>query len=522
MAKNLFLHLCEELHIPYNRGYTSRHFEEHPYKYTLFGLYKLLSGYGVESKGMRFANKEDALSVLKTPFVAQVSDDLVLVMSVTATDVSYRWYDEVIHVQHKQFVDVWSGVALLLFPTDNAGEPNYKEHRHTELIRKIKIWCAAGSVGIILGIAVVRRVPAFTLFSLLLFILNVAGLYLCHLLLLRQLKVSSNVADRLCNLLKRATCTDILDTPAAKFVYDISWSEIGAAYFFVNTIATLFFPDSVPVLCLFAFASLGYTLWSLWYQRFRAHAWCPLCLFIQCSFVLQAVTCFIYIHYIYILLSRLFSGGIVSMSVFLAIPFSYLAATLLLHILLPVASKARQAERWKNSFRNFKLSKDVFDSLLQRQKRYEVEPVSSILFGNTKASYRLTILTNPYCNPCAAMHARISGINLSECCVEMVFASFGDRYDRVCRLLIAAYMQLGIDRAWQLYGEWYKSGKSKRESFFDVLDLDDMADAVKAEYHRHVEWREQCGFSATPTILINGYRMPSVYNIKDFKIIIST
>ncbi|MDE5561301.1 MAG: hypothetical protein K2J00_05795, partial [Bacteroidaceae bacterium] len=87
---------------------------------------------------------------------------------------------------------------------------------------------------------------------------------------------------------------------------------------------------------------------------------------------------------------------------------------------------------------------------------------------------------------------------------------------------IAAYMQLGIDRAWQLYGEWYKSGKSRRESFFDDLDLDDMADAVKAEYHRHVEWREQCGFSATPTILVNGYRMPSVYNIKDFKIIIST
>ena len=65
MAKNLFLQLCEAVHIPHTRSYTNRLFEEHPYKYTLFGLHRMLVEYGVESEGMRLADKEEALDTLQ-------------------------------------------------------------------------------------------------------------------------------------------------------------------------------------------------------------------------------------------------------------------------------------------------------------------------------------------------------------------------------------------------------------------------------------------------------------------------
>ena len=82
--------------------------------------------------------------------------------------------------------------------------------------------------------------------------------------------------------------------------------------------------------------------------------------------------------------------------------------------------------------------------------------------------------------------------------------------------MIAAYLQLGPDRSWQLYEEWFDRGKDKQEAFFDGLGLEAEKEAVQEEYTRHKGWREQMGFSATPTILVNGYRMPTTYQIEDF------
>ena len=512
MAKNLFLQACEVLHIPHTQSFANRTFNEHPYKYTLFGLSGMLEDYGVESTGVRFSDKKAALAELKTPFVGQVSGDLVIVKSITDKDVIYQWHDENINMSHKQFIALWSGVALLMVPTDKACEPLYKEHCRAERIQSFKAWGTVGCAAILLGIAAIQRVSHYSFFTLSCFILSLAGLYLSYLLLLRQLKVSSSVADRLCNLLKHATCTDILDTPAAQAAFGISWSEIGAAYFGVNTIVLLLFPESFPILGQFSFAVLGYTVWSFWYQRFRAHTWCALCLLVQIVLILEAIT-----FLTYLLMTRENQSSLfIYHSLFVTLPLSYLAATLIIHLLLSVISKASQADEWRSNLRDFKLKREVFDSILHQESHYEVEAISHIRFGNPDAPYRLTILTNPYCNPCAAVHARMSGIRQTDCCVEMVFSSFGDAYNRTCRFMIAAYQQLGAERAWQLYEEWYAGGKARDESFFDGLGLDDETDDVRTEYVQHQEWRKQTCFSATPTILVNGYRMPQTYQMEDF------
>ena len=318
-------------------------------------------------------------------------------------------------------------------------------------------------------------------------------------------------------MLKHTTCTNLLDSPAAKAAYGISWSEIGAAYFGVNSIVLILFPNAYLIIALFSFATLGYIVWSLWYQRFRAHVWCVLCLMVQGVFILQTTISLIFIRF-----SSLEDDVKARTLSFLAVSLLYVATTLSIHFLLAVISEARQAEQWRSLFRNFKLRREIFDCLLQREKHYEVETTSSIRFGNPNADYHLTILTNPYCNPCAKMHARLSGINLSNCCVSIVFTSFDKEYDKVCFLLIAAYQQLGAESAWQLYGKWYTGGLAKDESFFENLNLDDTTKSVKNEYCQHIEWRKQTGFSATPTVLVNGYRIPRTYSIEDFKKLVIT
>lgn len=508
MAKNLFLHLCEALHIPHTSNYTNQLFDAHPYKYTLFGLHRMLTEYGVESEGMRFADKEEALSSLQVPFVAQVANDLAVITEITDTEVIYMWYDKTLRVSHELFLSQWSGVALLVSPSSESGEPHYEAHRRAEKILRLKRWGAIGSMAIILVCLLVRQAPLFTLLHALMLLLNAAGIFVSYLLLLRQLKISSATADRLCTLLRRATCTDVLETPAAIAAFGISWSEVGAAYFSVNLLTLLLAPSLLPVLYILSVAALSYSLWSLWYQYFRAHSWCALCLLVQIVFVLQAAA-----SIIGLCTSGFPLPSLLPSSLLLA---AYLSVLLILHLTLPVITKARKADQWKGELNSFKLKREVFENLLHKEKHFQPETTSSILFGNPDSPFRLTLLTNPYCNPCAARHARLSGIRATECCVEIVFSSFGAEYDRTCRWLIAAYQQLGADRAWTLYEEWYAGGKARLDAFFDGLRLDPDAEQAGEEYARHRAWREQTGFSATPTLLVNGYKMPQSYQIEDF------
>ena len=45
MTKNLFLQLCEELHIPHTLAFTNRIFEECSYKYDFSGLPEMIEDY---------------------------------------------------------------------------------------------------------------------------------------------------------------------------------------------------------------------------------------------------------------------------------------------------------------------------------------------------------------------------------------------------------------------------------------------------------------------------------------------
>jgi len=40
---------------------------------------------------------------------------------------------------------------------------------------------------------------------------------------------------------------------------------------------------------------------------------------------------------------------------------------------------------------------------------------------------------------------------------------------------------------------------------------------VEAEFQKHEAWKEKTKLRATPTILVNGYKLPDNYKIEDLK-----
>ena len=88
------------------------------------------------------------------------------------------------------------------------------------------------------------------------------------------------------------------------------------------------------------------------------------------------------------------------------------------------------------------------------------------------------------------------------------------------RYFIAIYLERGSEAAWQLYSDWFEKGKALQESFFHDLHLDMTNPAIEVEFQKHRSWKEQTQLRATPTILVNGYKLPDNYKIEDLRYLV--
>lgn len=106
------------------------------------------------------------------------------------------------------------------------------------------------------------------------------GLTLSILLMLKNNGVHTRAADSVCGILQRTGCNRVMDA-GGTFLGIFHWSEVGVAYFSVSLAALMLFPETLPWLAVINVCCLPYTLWSVSYQHFKAHAWCTLCLGVQ-------------------------------------------------------------------------------------------------------------------------------------------------------------------------------------------------------------------------------------------------
>ncbi|MDE5831807.1 MAG: vitamin K epoxide reductase family protein, partial [Desulfovibrio sp.] len=93
--------------------------------------------------------------------------------------------------------------------------------------------------------------------------------------------IHSAASDRVCGALEHGGCDSIVKLKVSKLFGVFSWSEIGFGYFGVSLLALLMFPSTWAYLALCNVCCLPYTVWSVWYQKFRAGHWCTLCVAVQ-------------------------------------------------------------------------------------------------------------------------------------------------------------------------------------------------------------------------------------------------
>ncbi len=269
------------LGVPYTRDYAVGQFENMPFK-TMFGFLKLLQTYGIRSEAYMLSDKSE-ITALTPPFIAMTRGGQVIVTEVGPSYVGYLSQGVAERARTGDFIKGWDGSVFISYPGADSCEPDYRLHARLAFFGKAKKWVLSVCFMFLLVFlfaagGLYHYVSAYFIVAV-----DLAGLYFTYLLVQKSMHIRNAAADRVCGVLQAGGCDDILDMKASKFFGLFGWSEVGFSYFSVSLLVLLMLPDMLPWLALANVCCLPFTVWSIWYQRFRAHRWCTLCVCVQAS-----------------------------------------------------------------------------------------------------------------------------------------------------------------------------------------------------------------------------------------------
>lgn len=281
-AGSIFTRFLTRLGVPHTPGWSDAQFAGMTFK-SLYGLSHLLTEYGVSNEGLKVGDKSE-LTKLTPPFLAQTrSGVFVIVTGIDVASGTVRYDSRGVEaaIGIKDFENAWNGIALLAFPDGNSAEPGYGSHRLSDFVASAsKYMLGVAALAVFVYFFITRGVYGHAS-TIALAVFDCVGLYFSYLLLQKSLGIHTAASERVCGVLEHGGCDSIMELRVSKLFGVFSWSEVGFGYFSVSLVTLLLFPHLWPSLALCNACCLPYTVWSIWYQRFRAHHWCTLCVGVQ-------------------------------------------------------------------------------------------------------------------------------------------------------------------------------------------------------------------------------------------------
>ena len=249
MGNNVFTTFLGLVGVKYTNTFSRQYFNEHPHKYNLFGLSSMLKDYGIENAGIQITDKNEIRSI-QPPFIAHTGNDFAVVDTIDKDNIRFIEGNKRINIPLDEFLKILTGYALIAETRKTSKEPGYEGHFQTEIFRKIQNISILTFVFFLFAFALISNKSYLHLETIMLVIISLEGIYIGYLLVLKQLHIQSNYADKLCSLFKYNDCNNILESDASKFFGVIGWSEVGLGYFISNLIILCFLPSFIPCLLL--------------------------------------------------------------------------------------------------------------------------------------------------------------------------------------------------------------------------------------------------------------------------------
>ena len=495
--------------------------KNHPDYPSLLATSDALNEWHIENVAVRI--KPEQLGEIPAPFLTYLHINhgiFALVKSIK--DDAIEW----IHTKEgfkrektEDFLKKWDGVVLMAETNSYSGEKNFAENHKKELISNLRLPI------LFIGLALLLLSLFYNNFSSnwhynALLLTKFAGAILSSLLLWQSIDKNNPFIKSLCTPSSSGKggigCNEILNSNSAQLTSWLSWSEVGFFYFAGGFIALLINPASMFLLWVLGATALLYTFWSIYYQAFVAKQWCTLCLTVQLLFVAE-----------FLLNSNLISELRINFygltfSDFVT-PLQGLGAVVLFWIFLkPFLEKSQQVRPLKDDLKRFKSNRGLFLNLLHKQDKMPFVPHSmkTIILGNPNAEHTMTMVTNPFCQPCAKAHKIIEEIidtNENVNC-QVIFLASNDERDK--RGIVArTILSLHNSQQAPALQQWYKNEERNIEKWQAQFGFSENKNTQSIIAQQHT-WCELAKVTATPTLYVNGYKMPDLYYRADLKVLL--
>lgn len=509
--------LIRSYDIPVTKTSIKEELETHPNHGTLLSISDALNKWKIPNQAFQIETDEfkklplPCIAHLKTKggefaIVFTLSKDFVILKKANGKETKLPMHD---------FEKIFTGKILVIQKDSNSGENGYWEKKKREYLQQLHYPILILGIFLVIALAINKSDLVDNLLNwqtILLILVKVSGLITGIFLLMHSVDANNPMILRLCSGSKY-NCNAILSSKAAKITNFLSWSEVGLFYFCGTLIFLLFNPlikETFYILFILNLFCLPYSIYSIYYQYHVAKQWCKFCLIIQCIFWIEFSTLFPFWHNI----------AFPQTSTFLIFFICFLTPIIAYYLIKPLLLETQKIMPLQKQLNQFKYNKTAFQNALKHQNKIELlDHTKSIFIGNPSASNTLSIVSNPFCNPCSDAHKILEQWLQEKDSFKLQIIFSTSRQETKSKALVEHFLQLNKEnkeKANNAINEWYQGKFRDIEDLKNKYPVENITNCTELLEDLNL-WCKKAEIKATPTIFLNGYMLPAPWQYREIK-----
>lgn len=346
--------------------------------------------------------------------------------------------------------------------------------------------------------------------------ISIVGLILSIEALKTELGENSLVSNALCSAIPNADCSQVINSKKTSKLIKVKISDISICFFSSQLLSLLLFSllsdysHYFNFLCISLILAFPLTLYSLYFQYKIEKKWCPICLsiilLIYIQFLLLISNDYPFLKYsISLPLLLLFLFGLA----FTALVWSFFKP-----IILHLSNLKKESLKLRRLVRNY----DLFKSYLKSQNKIEIPNHTPIVLGNPKANFIISVVTSPYCGHCAQMDVILGNIlkkHYNDIRINIFFPTIDwinlrDNAKNLIRYLFDSYYNEGEE---SFINNLSYIFATKDFSMYENKSIENI-EKIEKKIILQSQFCISNNLSLTPTIFLNGYKYPRIYDRK--------
>jgi uncharacterized membrane protein/thiol-disulfide isomerase/thioredoxin len=500
--------------------------QNHPDWPTMLAISDSFKSWNIPNAALKISNEE--FDSLEPPFLAYLKNSpsaVAIVTAMTTNSVTFLIDDFTKNqiASKADFLLKCTGYYLVAEKAENSGEKDFEKKKLQDSFKSLL------PIAFILLVVILSFVGIFfqhqhtdqsftgeIVFTAFQLPLSIIGIVLSLFLVSFEINASNPLLKKVCTSISKGNCSAILSSKQSKLFNWLSWSEIGLFYFFGSFLTLILGGYSLEfnnlLVSWLSILGLPYTFFSIYYQWKVVKQWCVLCLAVQFVLILGFINVFFYETW----------------KVESQLSFEYAWITILLYLLpvigwysiKPLMLELQKAKNTKRAFLRLKFNKELFITLLKSQEQVSL-PVEGlgIDFGNPSGTHTLIKVCNPYCGPCSKAHQKIEHLleKNNNIKVKLIFKTPIDAnsasYQATAYLMAVAKAYPSIIQ--KVLDDWYLSDPKDLKAYKLKYPISDSIEDLDASIMTMQQWCDVMQIYGTPTMFLNGYKLPDTYAVED-------